>query len=83
MGRQHVRKDAIEVRQQKTGTTLSIPIHPDLKAILDATPSEHLTFLTTKDGKPFSPAGFTNWFRECCIEAGLKAITRTPDCKPG
>ena len=71
MGRQHVRKDAIEVRQQKTGTTLSIPIHPDLKAILDATPSEHLTFLTTKDGKPFSPAGFTNWFRECCIEAGL------------
>ncbi|HKA64882.1 MAG TPA: tyrosine-type recombinase/integrase, partial [Methyloceanibacter sp.] len=71
MGRQHVRKGAIEVRQQKTGTTLSIPIHPELKAILDATPSEHLTFLTTKDGKPFSPAGLTNWFRECCNEAGL------------
>jgi integrase len=30
-----------------------------------------LTFLTTRDGKPFSAAGFTNWFREICNEAGL------------
>jgi integrase len=71
MGRQHIRNGAIEVRQQKTGASLAIPIHFALKAVLDATPSEHLTFLTTKDGKPFSPAGFTNWFREMCNEAGL------------
>jgi len=59
------------MRQQKTGAVLAIPIHPGLAAILDATSSEHLTFLTTRDGKPFSPAGFTNWFREMCNEAGL------------
>lgn len=45
MGRQHVRNGAVEVRQQKTKTLLAIPLHPELKAILDATPSEHLTFL--------------------------------------
>ena len=39
--------------------------------VLQATPSEHWTFLTTRDSKPFSPAGFTNWFREICNEAAL------------
>jgi len=72
MGRQHVRNRAIEVRQHKTGTPLIIPIHPDLQAILDATPSSHLPFLTTGQGKPFgSAASFGNWFGKCCREAGL------------
>lgn len=39
--------------------------------VLQATPTEHWTFLTTRDSKPFSPAGFTNWFREICNEAAL------------
>ena len=71
MGRQHIRNGAIEVKQQKTGTKLAIPIHPDLQVVLDATPSDHLTFLTTAFGKPFAAAGFTNWFREACNAAGL------------
>jgi integrase len=71
MGRQHVRHGALSVRQQKTGRALEIPVHPALQTVLDATPSHHLTFLTTQGGKPFSPAGFTNWFRDVCNEAGL------------
>jgi integrase len=71
MGRQHIRSGLIEVKQQKTGTKLAIPIHPDLQAVLEATPSGHLTFLTTSFGKPFTAAGFTNWFREACNTAGL------------
>jgi integrase len=72
MGRQHVRNGAIEVRQHKTGTPLTIPIHPNLQAILDATLSKHLPFLTTAQGKPFaSSASFGNWFGKCCREAGL------------
>jgi site-specific recombinase XerD len=27
--------------------------------------------LVTASGKPFSPAGFGNWFRQVCDEAGL------------
>jgi integrase len=71
MGRQHIRNGAVEVTQQKTGTKLAVPIHPDLQAALAAMPSNHLTFLTTLFGKPFAAAGFTNWFREACNAAGL------------
>ena len=71
MGRQHIRGGAIEVVQQKTGVDLSIPLHPNLQEILDRAPKEHLTILTTQAGKPFSVAGFGNWFRDCCTEAGL------------
>ena len=71
MGRQHVRDGAIEVRQQKTGATLSIPIHASLAVELASAPKDQLTFLTTAQGQPFSPAGFTNWFRECCEDAHL------------
>ena len=44
----------IDVRQFKTGVALTIPVHPDLQAIIDATPSEHLLYLTTPSGKPFT-----------------------------
>jgi integrase len=71
MGRQHLRDGVFVVRQQKTGRVLEIPVHPRLAEILAATPSEHLTFLTTSTGKPFSPAGFGNQFRKWCNEAGL------------
>jgi len=75
MGRQHVRDGLIHVRQSKTGVTLAIPLHWELKAILDATPSEHLTFLTTRGGRPFHADAFTHWFRRRCREAGLPAGT--------
>jgi integrase len=71
MGKQHVRKCAIEVRQMKTGAALQIPIHATLATVIAATPSEHLTYLTTQFGKPFTPAGFGNWFRDQCNAAGL------------
>jgi integrase len=73
MGRQHVRNGAIEVRQRKTGTVLTIPIHDELQKMIDATPSKNnLPFLTTSQGKPFtSAASFGNWFSERCREAGL------------
>jgi integrase len=71
MGRQHLRDGVVQVRQQKTRAKLAIPLHPALAAIIEATPSEHLTFLTTAYGKPFTAAGFGNWFRERCNEAGL------------
>ena len=33
---------------------------------------DHLTFLTTQFGQPFTAAGFGNWFRERCDGAGLR-----------
>lgn len=71
MGRQHIRDGMLHVRQVKTGAELAIPVHPALDAIIADTPKEHLTFLTTAFGKPFTAAGFGNWFREQCNAAAL------------
>ena len=71
MGWQHITAGAIAVRQQKTDTHLVIPIHRLLQAVLAETPREHMTFLVTKYGKPFTSNGFGNWFRDRCDEAGL------------
>ena len=71
MGRQHVTGDLIAVRQEKTGTPLMIPLHPALMHALNALPKNNLTFLVTERGAPFTSAGFGNWFRERCDEAGL------------
>ncbi len=72
MGRQHVRGGAIEVRQQKTGARLTLPVHPALRASLDACPGDHLTFLMTEAGKPFASGNaFYNCFKGCILAAGL------------
>jgi integrase len=71
MGRQHVRDGVVHVRQQKTGAMLAIPLHSALASVIEAAPNEHLTFLVTEYGKPFTAAGFGNWFRARCDEAGL------------
>ena len=69
MGRQHVAQGYLTIVQRKA--KLTIPMHPDLQRIIDATPSGNLTFLVTSHGHPFTDAGFGNWFREACAAAGL------------
>jgi integrase len=83
MGRQHLRecldvrlrelgvRSTLAVRQEKTGVPLAIPVHPHLQAVLDATPSEHLTFLVTATGKPYGGNAFSEQFRSWCDAAGL------------
>jgi integrase len=71
MGRQHVKDGVLTLRQMKTGVELAIPLHPALEMVIADMPTEHLTFLTTAFGKPFTAAGFGNWFREQCNAAGL------------
>jgi integrase len=77
IGRQHLRlgKDGsmtIHSRQKKTGTSLVLPVLPELKTVLDALPpSESLTFLTTRSGKPYTTRFFTKRFTKWCEEAGL------------
>jgi len=73
MGPQHIRDGLLQ--QSKTGERLRLPIFPELQDVLDATPTTHLTFLTTSGGKPFSAAGFGNWFRDVCDQAGLSGFS--------
>jgi integrase len=72
MGKQHIRDGQIKVTQQKTGTELWIALHPDLKAILEATPSDHLLFLISGHSKPYASAkSFGNAVNNWAKEAGL------------
>jgi integrase len=72
MGRQHVRNNMMSMRRQKTGVPFNIEIMPMLQEAIDAMPaSNHLTFLVTVQGNPFTAAGFGNHFRDLCDAAGL------------
>lgn len=57
---------------------MDIPLHPDLAAIIDATPSGHLTFLITAYGKPFTTGGFGNRFKDWCRQATSLLLPWTP-----
>jgi integrase len=50
----------------------ALPILPQLRLVIDATPSGNLNYLMTTYGRPFTAAGFGNKFREWCDEAGLE-----------
>jgi integrase len=74
LGRQHIHHGTISLRQQKTGAQVDIPVLPELDAAINAMPKvEHLTFLVTEFGKPFTADGFGNWFRQQCKAARLPA----------
>lgn len=72
MGRQHVRAGSMSMRRQKTGVAFYVEVMPALQAAIEAMPaSDHLTFLVTAQGKPFTAAGFGNHFRDLCDAAEL------------
>jgi site-specific recombinase XerD len=72
MGRQHIRNGMMSMGRQKTGVPFNVEIMPSLQCAIDAMPaSNHLTFLVTAQGNPFTAAGFGNWFRDMCHVAGL------------
>jgi hypothetical protein len=52
---------------------VDVPILPALQAVLDDAQRKRIgpAFIMTAYGKPRTEAGFTNWFRERRIEAGL------------
>ena len=73
MGRQHIKNGFITIVQAKTKVEVSIPILPQLQAVLDKVQSKRIApaFIVTAYGKTRTNAGFTNWFRDLRIKAGL------------
>ena len=77
MGPRDVKAGTLYVRQQKTqmdrqDRELAIPILPELRKILDATPIGNLVFLVTSQGVPFTRGGLGVRFHEWCQQAGLR-----------
>jgi integrase len=80
LGPRHVENGTITFEQHKKrgveDALVVVPLHPDFLSALAAMPHSNVlslapTFLTTSFGKPFAVAGFGNWFRDRCNEAGL------------
>jgi integrase len=72
LGPLNIRNGRFAFTASKNRAELDIPVAPPLAATIAATPMVGVrTFLVTEFGKPFTPAGFGNWFRDRCNEAGL------------
>jgi integrase len=48
----------IAVRQEKTGKRLAIPLHKDLRAIIETIPRRAVTVLTSTERRPWTKDGF-------------------------
>lgn len=79
LGKQHARGGWLRYVPKKTlykrRDMSQKPLLPVLAQIIAASPCGSLTFLETAQGKAFTPAGFGNWFRDRCDEAGLPQCT--------
>ena len=71
MGWQDTGKGTILVVQQKTDERLELPILPALAEELSRLPLDTPAFILTTQRKPYTAAGFGNWFREVCDRANL------------
>jgi integrase/recombinase XerD len=75
LGPQHVCDGRIKYRQAKNEhrnpVDMDIPLLPELAEAIASLPSAHLTFLVTEYGRPFTPNGFGNAFRDWCRQANL------------
>jgi integrase len=81
MTRADVAGGKIRVVPFKTGMKVVVPIHRDLKPILDASPLGRMYLVETVSGRPLSVAGDGNWLRDShraadlpdeCVTHGLR-----------
>jgi enterobacteria phage integrase len=77
MRRADIAGGMIAVVQQKTGTALSIPIHPELTSALKAGPANGLNLIGAADGRPITSATLTDLIKRAAAAAGLP-----PHCLP-
>ncbi len=78
LGRQHRQDGHFHLRHGKNKSNTVIPVAKDVAAAIDAmegAAAQHLTYLVTEYGKPFTPPGFGNWFRQRCDLAELPTCT--------
>lgn len=64
----------IEVRQEKTDTLLSIPVHAELAAMLKDMPRKGFTILSPGNGKAWSPGGLRSMLQAWAKERGQKVV---------
>lgn len=69
--------DTIRVAQQKTGTKLTVTLHPEIQRALAVASKAHMAILTTAYGKPFSVKGWGQFMSSAISAAGLPSRCKT------
>lgn len=69
----HLREGGIDVVQKKGGKALWVPIHPELRLVLEATPRRHDVIIVTQYGRPFSDKAIGMRMQEWTAKAGIAA----------
>jgi integrase len=77
MRRSDISEGTIKVVQGKTGTELSIPLHPALIAAIKAMPAKGMTLIGDANGRPIQRATLTHLMKKAALSAGLP-----PRCVP-
>ena len=77
MRRQDIAGGAIRIVQEKTGTELSIPIHPNLHAAMKAGPAKGMSLIGDDHGRPIGRAALTALIKRAAKSTGLP-----PHCLP-
>lgn len=75
LGPHHIIEGRVITTATKTMKPVDVIAAQPLLDAIAATPTGDSTFLITETGKPFSTAGFGNWFKDRCKEAGLPHCT--------
>lgn len=57
LGPGHLERGAFVVKQEKTGTTVRVPMHEHLKEIIESDAADGATYLTNEWGKPVTDSG--------------------------
>jgi integrase len=63
--------------QEKTGVKVTVPVLPELRKVLDATPRVHAHILTSARKRPFGKDALTTAFRERLIAIGAEPLKYT------
>lgn len=80
MGRQNINNNWLTIRQRKTGATVQIPIHSELRAAIESYPQNNLTLLVTDFGKPLPVQASGTGFVRCAGRPVCRTFVQPTAC---
>lgn len=72
LGKQHLRGNILSFKTNKTRSIVTVELPQYVLDLIEKTKTGDLHFIVTSHGKPFSKAGFGNWFGEAARKANIE-----------
>lgn len=72
VGKQHIRDGILSIKTEKTGMEVNLPLDATILKLIEIGPTADLALVCGKNGKPLTKETFGNFFRQACMDAGVK-----------